>query len=286
MTRSAVVLALLVALLGGCTIPPPEGDAPLRYRDEVFSSLQIDRDLRYGAYPELVLDRYLPVGDTAARRPAVIWVHGGGFKGGSKDNEKIVDLANTFARLGYVSVAIEYRLLAPDDCAQNPMQQACVDAALAAKHDGQAAVRWLRAKAGPLRIDPNRIAIGGLSAGGIVSLAVGTTSEDPGTSGNPGYPSNVRSTVSICAALFEPFDEFRTPGDAPTLFLHGTRDPISPIAWARANVDAFVADNVPALLDEYVGEGHCPRWSVHRQRMINQAKYFLYYLMDLRPGQI
>jgi acetyl esterase/lipase len=59
------------------------------------------------------------------------------------------------------------------------------------KHDAQAAVRWLRANAATYRLDPSRIAIGGSSAGAITAMMVSYNAVDPGSSGNPGYPSDV-----------------------------------------------------------------------------------------------
>ena len=72
-------------------------------------------------------------------------------------------------------------------------------AAVQAQHDAQAAVRWLRAHAADLGVDPSRIAIGGGSAGADVALLVGAHSEDPGTSGTPGQSSSsMRSALTGC----------------------------------------------------------------------------------------
>ena len=84
---AAALGALASALaLGACTIPAPPGDAPLRYRDIVFSGFTLTSDLTYGSAPDLQgnpvdlkLDLYQPAGDTQTRRPAIVWIHGGGF---------------------------------------------------------------------------------------------------------------------------------------------------------------------------------------------------------------
>jgi acetyl esterase/lipase len=286
--RLIVPLALLVAvvLLAGCALPPPQGDPPLRYRDPVFSTVSVQRDLPYGSAPDnegnpvtLKLDLYQPAGDAAARRPAVVWVHGGGFCCGSKTASNMVELSNTYAKIGYVAVSINYRLLVSTGCGGNPdPTPECAVAAIAAQHDAHAAVRWLRRYADTYRIDPNRIAIGGSSAGAVTSLLVGTRSEDPGDSGNPGYSSVVRGVVSISGGL--PTNQSINQGDASTQFFNGTNDRTVPFAWAESNAEAMKAAGVPVIFNAIKGAGHA-LWADHRDFIITQSKYFLYYMLDL-----
>lgn len=285
--RRAVVSALLVAALGaGCSLPPPEGDPPLRYRDAVFSNVSVQSNLTYGSAPDtqgnpvtLQLDLYQPSGDTATRRPAVLWVHGGGFCCGSKTAANVRALADLYARLGYVAVSINYRLLVSEGCGGNPNPTPeCVEAALAAQHDAQAAVRWLRRNAASYRIDASRIAIGGSSAGGVTSLLVGTRSEDPGSSGNPGFPSTVRGAVSIAGGV--PTNEWINAGDAPTIFFHGTNDNTVPFEWAQSNNEAMHDAGIFTTFHAIQGAGH-GLWPAHRTLIEEQSRYFLYYMLDL-----
>src|SRR5581483_10408367 len=141
--RMLLPLALL-ALAAGCTVPPPPGASPLRYRDVIVANVRVTSGI----------------------------VHGGGFVAGDSTNSAMVRMANAFARRGYVAASINYRLLGDGDCArENPPSQACFDAAIAAQHDAQAAVRWFRAHAGTYGVDPTRVAIGGGSAGAVTALA-------------------------------------------------------------------------------------------------------------------
>ncbi len=279
------MLLAALGLLGGCTLPPPPGAAPLRYRDVVFSSVGVTRDLTYGSAPgadgrpvSLKLDLYQPSGDGVARRPAVVYVHGGGFCCGDKSGG--AGFATYFAQRGYVALSINYRLLAPNGCGgQIDPSQVCIDAALAAQHDAQAAVRWLRAKASTYRIDPNRIAVAGASAGAVTSLLVDWRKEDPGTSGNPGYSSAVRAAVSISGGA--PTNDYITSDDGPAIFFHGTEDKTVPYSWATQNAAAMFNLGIPVVFEAFQGVGHGLAQSGLGDLIHQQSSYFLYTMLDL-----
>jgi len=282
--RNLVALALGATVLAGCTVPRPAGDGPLRYRDQVFSSVTTTNEITYGSAegadgnPEaLKLDLYQPAGDTIAKRPALVWVHGGGFTMGDKSSG--AGKATFFAKLGYVAVSINYRLLSPDGCGGNPdPTPVCENAALEAQHDAQAAVRWLRANAATYRIDTSRIAMAGGSAGAVTSVLAATHSEDPGSSGNPGYPSTIRGAVSVSGGM--PTNELITEGDSPTLFIHGTEDNVVPYDWAVQNSAAMYRLGIFTVLEPIEGAGH--GLPADYGALINeQSDYFLYFAMDL-----
>jgi para-nitrobenzyl esterase len=292
--RRLVAIAALVAalvLLAGCTLPAPPGAAPLRYRDVVFPSVGVTRDLTYGSARgadgspvSLKLDLYQPSGDTVAQRPAVVYVHGGGFCCGDKSGG--ATFANYFTQRGYVAVSINYRLLVSEGCGGQPNpSQECIDAALAAQHDAQAAVRWLRANASTYRIDPNRIAIAGSSAGAVTSLLVDWRKEDPGTSGNPGYSSTVRAAVSISGGA--PTNEWITADDGPAIFFHGTVDRTVPYNWAVQNAGAMYNLHIPVVFEPFEGAGHGLDQAGFGNVIRQQSSYFLYATLDLghAPGQ-
>lgn len=282
--RSLVALALGATLLAGCTVPRPPGDGTLRYRDQVFSAVTTTTDITYGSASDadgnpvdLKLDLYQPSGDTAAKRPALVWVHGGGFTSGDKSSGR--SKATFFARLGYVAVSINYRLLSPDGCGGNPNPTpVCQNAALEAQHDAQAAVRWLRANAATYRIDTSRIAMAGGSAGAVTSVLAATHSEDPGTSGNPGQPSDIRAAVSVSGGMNT--NQLIDAGDSPTLFIHGTEDTVVPFAWAVQNAAAMYNLGILTVLEPIEGAGH--GLSGDYGALINeQSSWFLWWAMDL-----
>ena len=164
-----VLAAVSATTLAACAVPAPPGNAPLRYRDKVFTGVTVVSDVVYGNAPDLTgtpvdlkTDIYTPTGDTQTSRPAIIWVHGGAFAAGDKAKNPFPKLANEFAQRGYVALSINYRLMSTEKCAGvHPPPASCQAAATDAQHDAQAAVRWLRAHAAQYGVDPNRIAIGG-----------------------------------------------------------------------------------------------------------------------------
>ena len=101
-----------------------------------------------------------------APRAGVLWIHGGGYIVGSPQMEQSAT-ARLARDLGVVTVSPDYRL-APE----HPFP--------AALDDCMATLRWMRANADELGIDPDRIAVMGASAGGGLSAAVAQCSHDQG----------------------------------------------------------------------------------------------------------
>lgn len=278
------LLGVLALVTAGCDLHllVPSGPAPLRYRDEVFSAVTRTNGIVFGSSVDqtgttvtLRLDRYQPTGDTAESRPAIVWVHGGGFSGGERDSPEIVEEATIFAKKGYVNVSIDYRLYEPG-CF--PFTPQCVTAIVHAKHDAQAAVRFLRANADAYNVDPDRIGIAGTSAGAITALNVGYGPEDVGNSGNPGFSSTVRGAVSLSGAAVA-----TTPsaGEAKALLFHGTTDPLVPYAWATNTVDVAKGAGLQAFLTTWEGEGHVP-YLQHRDQILTQTTNFFYWTLDVK----
>jgi len=138
---------------GAATTAPAPAGAP--------AARAVYRDLAYGTdSPAQKLDLYLPRRGEAPY-PVVIAIHGGGFISGSKTDGQIAPVLEALKR-GYAVVGLDYRL-SPE--AHFP----------AAISDVKAAIRWLRAHAGEYRLDGNRIALWGDSAGGNLAALAGTS---------------------------------------------------------------------------------------------------------------
>ena len=99
--------------------------------------VEVRRDLVYGPHPRHRLDGYLQLG--AGPHPVIVFVHGGGHVSGDKRGGGL-NLILPVARAGYSIISINYRL-APEF--PHPAQV----------EDARLAVRWIRARAGDLRID-------------------------------------------------------------------------------------------------------------------------------------
>lgn len=288
--RLLVLAVLALGLTAGCTLPAPAGTAPLRYRDVIFSNLTKTSGLTYGSAPDLsgnpvtlTLDMYQPTGDTQTSRPAIVLVHGGSFIGGNSKQGGVVKLAQAFAQRGYVAVSINYRLLGTgEQCGQeDPPSTACSTAVLAAQHDAQAAVRWLRANAITYGIDPTRIAIEGTSAGAGIALAVAVNSTDPGTSGNPGYSSKVGAAMAISADWPHSLaSAYFDAADSPIQMFNGTADTVVPYASAVQTAADLYNAKIPIVFEPLQGAGHVP-FNTYGTQMIQQSVYFAYDFLDL-----
>lgn len=262
-------------------ITAPPGEEPMRYRDAVFSDVVTTSDVPYaevttrqGDPVTLLADIYQPQGDTVAARPAMILVHGGSFRAGAKTSPELVDQANVLAAKGYVVASISYRL-SPTGCGAD---EECLLAITDAQADAQAAVRWLRANAATYGVDPDRIAIGGSSAGAITALNVAYNADDPLPGPLPEISSRVQAAVSISGSAL-PWDAVG-PGDAPALLFHNEVDPLVSNDWARSTVDSARAAGLVAELVTYEGVGHVP-YAANRAEILDTTTNFLYRMLDL-----
>ena len=223
----------------------------------------------------LKMDIVRPRGARASS-PAVVCIHGGGFRAGSRDG--YLSLCIKLAQRGYVAATISYRL-SPGSQFPSPV------------HDAKAAVRWLRANATQFGIDPERIGVTGGSAGGHLALFLGLTGGIPdfeGTGPNLGQSSRVSCVVnyygptdftksygkSVDAAevlpLFlggdlqhQPRSHIKasplnwvTPNAAPVLTIHGTEDKYVAYEQAVWLTERLKAAGVDTELETIEGAGH------------------------------
>jgi acetyl esterase/lipase len=163
--------------------------------------VQVVRDVVYAQAPaddgtiiDLKMDTAFPKQSDGELLPTVVYIHGGGWEGGSKEGGARHMLA--LAVGGYFAVSIDYRLSGQ---AKYP----------AAVHDCKAAIRFLRANAERLGIDPNRIGVWGHSAGGHLASLLGTSGNSDvleGKVGTVGPSSAVQCVINLSGPVDLNFD--------------------------------------------------------------------------------
>jgi len=188
----------------------------------------------------LKLDIYLPQ-NISKPYPVIVFVHGGGWRGGSKEDPP----TDFLVLLGYAVVSINYRL----------SQQALFPAQI---YDCKAAIRWIRANAAQYGFDPLRIGAWGGSAGGHLVALLGTTVEVDSLEGRVGGNLQFSSEVQAVCDWYGPAN-FLTICDYPSTTNHcsstspeaqliGGAIPDNPQkAWAASPI-AYVSKNDPPFL--------------------------------------
>jgi dienelactone hydrolase len=225
--------------------------APVIVEPNIVYATGAVRSPTVGEIP-LLLDLWKPADvNHPALRPGLILIHGGSFTGGSKSAGGIVDLIQRFAQRGYVTASIDYRLVGDDppteDIARDPLDPVS-RAAAAAMVDAGKAVEWMRANAAQYRIDPNRIAIGGYSAGAITSMKVAYRfGEDPDVGG-----ADVQAVLSLSGGLYG-YEDIIEAGEPPLIMIHGTLD--SEVSFSLAEAVEDRALSVELIHEFYPLEG-------------------------------
>ncbi|MCA1597228.1 MAG: alpha/beta hydrolase, partial [Chloroflexi bacterium] len=209
--RYRVVQALLALSLGvfsGCSAaaqPRPAGVPPAP--PDARSGVNLTRNVESAEVngKPLLLDLGEPV-DIEGPLPVIIWIHGGGWEAGSKEDCP----AGYLVHHGYAVVSINYRL----------SQEAVFPAQI---YDCKGAVRWLRAHSAAYHLDPRRFGVWGASAGGHLAALLGASNGSKSMEGNVGGNLDQSSQVQAACDWFGPTD-FLKLRDFPTI-LHS--DPVS-----------------------------------------------------------
>lgn len=218
-------------------------------------------------FESTTMDVYVP--DGAGPHAGVMLVHGGAWIGGSKSEYS--QAADRLARSGWVAATIDYRFV-PDGTYPKIVQD-CI-----------CAMSFLRAHAADYKLDPDRLAVMGYSAGGHLVSVLGASSDEPmhqpDCKSGPTKPP--RAVVSGAgwhdfrgqtADLFEevvgvkesddpapwtaisPVTHVK-PGLPPFLFVNGTQDVFVHMHQARTMRDALLAAGNDASILEVAGGGH------------------------------
>jgi len=230
------------------------------YRARPDTTVEVIKDVEYGIAGDipLLLDIYIPETPIARPMPAVIFIHGGSWKGGDKATG--YEPCMRFAERGFLSVSINYRLM-PVEVQGTPEAIAhlsnCVE-------DCKCAIRWMRANADKYNVDPELIGVWGKSAGGHLAMMVACVDETVGLEGNGGweeYPSRVQAVVSYFGPTLLKEDwaspiNYVTTDDPPLLLVHGELDQTVPIESSEQMYEAYQRVGLEATLIRVSEAGH------------------------------
>ncbi|MEL6255793.1 MAG: alpha/beta hydrolase [Bacteroidota bacterium] len=289
----------LISLFASCTNennPTPQNEVPIIQAMATYNVL-VEKDIVYGeglshetinsatttSFP-LKLDIYLPDNEVKSR-PAFLFIHGGGFTGGSKEQAQIIDWANFYASRGWVFISVDYRLR--DDKGTIPQEWLDYSSNLLneqvsqflaiypAQRDAKAALRWLMANADMYNINTDYLTVGGGSAGAITAITAGISdaedfrdeislSQDPSLSStNLDQTYQVKTIVDLWGsavalesheAIFgsQQFDA----NDPPLFIVHGTEDPTVPFSAAEDLKAIYESNGIPLAYYPIQGGGH------------------------------
>ncbi len=214
----------------------------------------------------LYMDIFMPKNDTLKKRPAIIFAHGGAFLTGSRHNDDMIAFCDSFARRGYVTATIDYRLgmgttvtsIFGIPVGLKLEGKNAYRAVYRAVQDSRAATRFLKHNAENFGIDTTKIYLIGSSAGGILTLQnlyldknseVSPDAFLPPALGNldsvgiQGYSAKPAAIVSLWGAVESP--ELIENEQTSIFLVHGTDDDVVPFKKGIP-LSAIVPDN-PAI---------------------------------------
>lgn len=199
--HSLLIAALLVSACGSdsASSTGPAEPLDLQATAAAFDLSAVDAEyfegISYGPYDENLFDIYIPASEGPT--PLLLYIHGGGFTGGSRDTSGSEDFVTAYLAEGVAFASIDYRLLESPD----------PDGVLKSLTDSTRALQFIRYHHRQLNIDPNNVILMGGSAGAGTSLWIGFNDE-MADSGNedPVLRQSTRVTAVIAIATQATYD--------------------------------------------------------------------------------
>ena len=227
------------------------------YSNPVFKDVILNRDIIFGEVmnsrgikEKLLLDVYMPGGDASFNRPVIVWLHGGGFTiGEDKSQAYMVNLANTFAKRGFVCISINYRVRSnPDEDSIGTLQDAVDDAMLA--------IDWIRNNSIKYGIDKSRIIVSGGSAGG--KTGANLCYKDT-TQAHEWNKDGIIAFIDLWGSPSKFLSLYKIDKNDPaTLIIHGTEDKTIPFSQSEELANDLKSNEIYYELYPIIGAGHSP----------------------------
>jgi acetyl esterase/lipase len=272
------IVALATLFAANATAQPAANPEPKR--------ITIYDDVRYrdGDSKSWTLDLAVPENFGDEKRPAFVIIHGGGWRAGSKRDRPYRAMLSEYALKGFVTMSVEYRLTG-----EAPIP-ACIE-------DVKCAIRWLRAHADQYKVDTNRIAAYGHSAGAHLVMMLAMTPDVAELEGDGPWKEHSSkitaaiggSTPTVLGARF---------GDAagkyspltyvkkdlpPMLLIHGTADTTVRVDTADAFVEKLKEANfVDLTYVKIEGGPHSTAYEQHMDRSMRAMNDFLLSALKIR----
>ena len=242
------------------------GDCALSQAAEVARGVEYGQGLTVAGSKALLLDIYQPEAACQAPRATVVLIHGGGFRGGARDQSRWPEFAEDLANKGYVAVSIDYRLEGDEPVPSDlfaaigergkdsgflgdDIPDVQINAAVSAFEDATSAMNWIVDNADTYCIDPGRLGLWGSSAGAITALQLAYSMDDFSIAVPP-----VLAVVALAGALI--FDEHLEAGEPPVLVVHGTNDTVVPYKESLELQARAQAVGVPMVFHAVEGGEH------------------------------
>lgn len=261
---------------------------------EFLPTAEPDATVVYKTVGSLKLKMFLfnpPNWKSTDRFPAIVFFFGGGWRGG--DVRRLMPYARWLASQGMVAACVDYRVKSR----HGVMPVQCVE-------DAKSAVRWMRANASILGIDPVRIVAAGDSAGGHLAAATATIAQFEAVGEDVAISSVPNALILLNPVLDAVAEEERDgrvggidiakdispnlhvrAGLPPTLIMHGTADKRVPISQAEVFVEKMTSVGNDAELWRAEEGGHSfwntPKW---RDAILMQMRTFLLKIGYLSPA--
>lgn len=274
LASSALLADSRAAIAQTTTKPKPAAAALAVSAEPTEHIVEVLENVQYGtaAGEPLTLHLYKPA--TGGPYPVILYIHGGGWAAGNKND--LAAEAKAHAAAGFVTATIGYRLV------PKHLYPACIE-------DVKCAVRWMRAHATEHRAQADKIGAIGFSAGAHLAMLLGTMGTGDGLEGTGGWPDQ-SSQVQAVVAYFGPTNfeselpdlsrpiaerffsgtktekpneyklaspiHYVSNGDAPTLIFHGTDDALVPYDQAIQMVHAMHKAKVAGRIELMINAGH------------------------------
>jgi len=225
-------LHIICLVVGLVSCQPAER---LNYQSPVFEDIRrVTYTYAIKQTDTLGMDVFIPDDNPAEQRPVILYVHGGGFSGGSRDDSLHLDFCSRLAQHGYIAATMSYRLVMKgqsfhcDQPAENK-----INTFQSVTEDILDATAFLIDRQSELKLNPNQIVLAGSSAGAEAVLHTVYGGQSPETLTQylnmPQY--RYAGVISMAGAIVDTAN-IHEQSAIPTQLFHGTCDKLVPYASA------------------------------------------------------